>query len=173
MKSNSPRGGKCREEFSISEKSNFFSYLYAVGHIFFIADSSATDLSELSNWTLDWMLSHDMPADTAIYSCQGIRQGEKALETPLSQGESPALIVLDHGASPTSESVTFGKKLRDAIPESWIVELVEKDYPLPDRSDEAFFMPKPIRKSDWEDVLEHVFVEACSPQWSNVTPFHP
>lgn len=144
-----------------------------MGHIFFIADSAATDLSELSNWTLDWMLSRDMPADTAIYGCQGIRQGEKALEAPLAQGESPALIVLDHGASPTEESIAFGKRLRDAIPESWIVELVEKDYPLPERNDEAFFMPKPIRKSDWEDVLEHVFVEACTPQWSNVTPYNP
>lgn len=119
------------------------------------------------------MLSHDIPADTAIYTCKGIEQGEKALDTPLSQGESPALIVLDHGVKPTAESVAFGNRLRDLIPESWIVELVEKDYPISKQSDEAFFLPKPIRKSDWEDVLQHVFVEAGSPQWSNITLFRP
>ncbi|MBP5247480.1 MAG: hypothetical protein J6Z31_06425 [Fibrobacter sp.] len=144
-----------------------------MGHIFFISDDRATDLTELANWTLDWMLSHDIPADTAIYTCKGIEQGEKALDTPLSQGESPALIVLDHGVKPTQESIAFGNRLRDLIPESWIVELVEKDYPISKQSDDAFFLPKPIRKSDWEDVLQHVFVEAGSPQWSNVTPFRP
>ena len=144
-----------------------------MGHIFFISDDRATDLTELANWTLDWMLSHDIPADTAIYTCKGIEQGEKALDTPLSQGESQALIVLDHGIKPTKESIAFGNRLRDLIPESWIVELVEKDYPISKQSDEAFFLPKPIRKADWEDVLQHVFVEAGSPQWSNVTPFRP
>ncbi len=143
-----------------------------MGHIFFISDDRATDLSELSAWTLDWMLSHDIPADTAIYACQGLSQGEKALDTPLSQGESPALIVLDHGSCPTEDSIRFGKRLRDAIPESWVVELVEKDYPVVEKSEDAFFMPKPICKADWEEVLQHVFVEACSPQWSNVTPFN-
>ena len=144
-----------------------------MGHIFFISDDPATDLSEIANWTLDWMLSHDISADTAIYTCKGIAQGEKALDTPLSQGESPALIVLDHASAPTKESVLFGKRLRDAIPESWIVELVEKDYPVSKKSDDAFFMPKPIRKAEWEDVLQHVFVEAGSPQWSNVSSFRP
>lgn len=144
-----------------------------MGHIFFITDSRSSDLSELSSWTLDWMLSHDQPADTAIYSCQGIEQGKQAIEAPLSAGESPELIVLDHGKAPTKESVAFGKRLRAAIPESWIVELVEKDYPMPDRNEDAFFMPKPICKNDWEEVLQHVFVEACSPQWSNVSPLRP
>jgi len=133
---------------SFLRKSNFFSYFLIVGHIFFISDDRATDLTELANWTLDWMLSHDFPADTAIYTCKGIEQGEKALDTPLSQGESPALIVLDHGIKPTKESIAFGNRLHDLIPESWIVELVEKDYPISKQSDEAFFLPKPIRKAD-------------------------
>ena len=144
-----------------------------MGHIFFISDDRETDLTELANWTLDWMLSHDILADTAIYTCKGIEQGEEALDTPLSQGESPALIVLDHGFKPTKKSIAFGNHLRDAIPESWIVELVEKDYPVSKKSDDAFFMPKPIRKAEWEDVLQHVFVEAGSPQWSNVSSFRP
>ena len=144
-----------------------------MGHIVFISDDRETDLTELANWTLDWMLSHDIPADTAICTCKGIEQGEEALDPPLSQGESPALIVLDHGVKPTKKSIAFGNHLRDAIPESWIVELVEKDYPVSKKSDDAFFMPKPIRKAEWEDVLQHVFVEAGSPQWSNVSSFRP
>lgn len=119
------------------------------------------------------MLSHAFSADTAIYACKGLEQGAEALETPLSQGESPALIVLDHGRTPSEKSIAFGKRLRDAIPESWIVELVESDYPTPEKSDDAFFMQKPVRRPDWEDVLQHVFVEACSPQWSNATPLYP
>jgi len=140
-----------------------------VGHIFFISDSKDTDLGELAGWTLYWMLSHDISPDTAIYSCQGMEQGSKALETPLSQGESPALIVFDHGKTPTKESIAFGRRLRDTIPESWIIELVANDYPLPAKTEDAFFMRKPIRKNDWEDVLNHIFIEAGSPQWSNAT----
>lgn len=140
-----------------------------MGHIFFISDDPATDLSEIANWTLDWMLSHDISADTAIYTCKGIAQGEKALDTPLSQGESPALIVLDHASTPTKESVLFGKRLRDAIPESWIVELVEKDYPIDRDSNEAFLLPKPVNKNSWDEVLQYVLDEATTPQWSNAT----
>ena len=113
-----------------------------MGHIFFISDDRATDLSELANWTLDWMLSNDISADTAIYTCKGLDQGEKALETPLSQGESPALVVLDHGMRPTKESVQFGNRLRDLIPESWVLELVEKDYPVDKKSDDSFLLQK-------------------------------
>ncbi len=138
-----------------------------MGHIFFIADSRTTDLSEISNWTLDWMLSRDMPLDTAIYTCQGIEQGKKALQKPLSQGESPALIVLDHGTAPTEESVKFGESIRNAVPESWLVELVEKDFPISKNCEDAFLVKKPIQKSDWDDILQHVLEEASTPQWSN------
>lgn len=118
------------------------------------------------------MLSNDISADTAIYTCKGLDQGEKALETPLSQGESPALVVLDHGMRPTKESVQFGNRLRDLIPESWVLELVEKDYPVDKKSDDSFLLQKPICKSDWEETLLHVFVEAGSPQWSNASFRH-
>ena len=155
--------------FPFAVKLKFLVIFSPVGHIFFISYDPATDLSEIANWTLDWMLSHDISADTAIYTCKGIAQGEKALDTPLSQGESPALIVLDHASAPTKESVLFGKRLRDAIPESWIVELVEKDYPIDRDSNEAFLLPKPVNKNSWDEVLQYVLDEATTPQWSNAT----
>ncbi len=121
----------------------------------------------MAQWTLQWMLQHDLSADTAIYTCTRLDQALRSLEDPLAAGEPPALIVFDHGVPPTVETVHFCDKLRSCIPEAWIVELVSKEMPLPQDPSDSFWIKKPVCKEDWIDVLQHVFLQAATPQWSN------
>jgi len=138
-----------------------------VGHIFFIAPNDKCNLDALAQWTLRWMLQHDLPADTAIYSCTRLDQALRSLEEPLAAGEPPALIVFDHGDPPTPETIRFCERLHSCIPEAWIVELVSSKMPLPKNPGDSFWVKKPVCQEDWVDVLQHVFLQAATPQWSN------
>lgn len=146
--------------------------LEIVGHIFFIAPDAGGTLDEIAQWTLRWMLLHDLPTDTSIYTCKSIAEAERALEAPITAGEPPALIVIDQGSSPRQESIRFADKLRQCIPEAWIIELVTSKMPMGRKTNEAFWLKKPVVKGDWEDVLQHVFIQAGSPQWSNAEAHH-
>lgn len=137
-----------------------------MGHIFFIAPNEASNLDEIANWTLYWLLEHDLVPDTAIYTCQNLRQATVALEAPLNIGESPALVVVDHEEPPREETIEFAKNLRNCIPESWVIEMVPLSMPLPEANGDQFWIRKPVRKEEWLAVLEHVFLRASTPQWS-------
>ena len=137
-----------------------------MGHIFFIAPSADSNLDEISQWTLYWLLEHNLVPDTAIYNCHNLRQALVAIEAPLTIGEAPQLVVIDHTTPPQEETIRFAGKLRTCIPESWIVEIVPPDMPLPSVDENSFWVQKPVPKEDWLSVLEHVFLKAGSPQWS-------
>lgn len=137
-----------------------------MGHIFFIAPNEDSNLDDIAQWTLYWLLEHNLIPDTAIYNCHNLRQALVAIEAPLSAGEAPALVVLDHTTPPKEESIQFATKLHDCIPESWIVEIIPKDMPLPQVQENSFWILKPVGKDDWIAVLEHIFLKAGTPQWS-------
>ncbi len=137
-----------------------------MGHIFFIAPTPDTNLDEISEWTLFWLLEHNLVPDTAIYNCHTVRQALAAIEAPLSIGEPPALVVIDHSTPPREEIIKFADNLRNCIPESWILEIVPNDMPLPAAKENAFWVRKPVCKEDWIAVLDHVFFRAGTPQWS-------
>ena len=102
-----------------------------MGHIFFIAPDADSNLDEIAQWTLYWLLEHNLIPDTAIYNCHNLRQALVAIEAPLAIGEAPALVVLDHSTPPKEEVLEFAQKLHNCIPESWIVEIVPREMPLP------------------------------------------
>ena len=140
-----------------------------MGHIFFIAPNSDSNLDEIAEWTLYWLLEHNLVPDTAIYNCHNLRQALVAIEAPLAIGEPPALIVLDHATPPQEETLQFATKLHNCIPESWIVEITPRDMPLPHVQEHSFWIQKPVSEADWKAVLEHVFLKAGSPQWTATT----
>lgn len=142
-----------------------------MGHIFLIQATPNDDLDILGRWTVQWILRNEIPIDTTLYTCVGLEQASMAIAEPLAQGTPPALVVIDHGEAGLVEldrqAVTdFGERLRACIPETWIVELVGTLSLLPKDLQQAFLVPKPVRRSDWEDVLRHIFLHAPTPQWS-------
>ena len=136
-----------------------------VGHIFFIAPDSGDWLDTLARWTVQWILRNEIPIDTTIYTCSSLEQANETLAEPLAAGSPPALVVIDH-TNQDPAITRFGELLRSCIPETWVIEMVTGETPLPQDGDQAFLVHKPIRRGDWEDVLQHVFVQARSPQWS-------
>lgn len=142
-----------------------------MGHIFFIAPDSDEWLETLARWTVQWILRHDVPVDTTIYTCASLEQAQESLSAPLSQGNPPALVVIDH-SNPDPGVTRFGENLRACIPETWVIELVTGETPLPQDGDHAFLVRKPIQRADWEDVLQHVFLQARTPQWSRIQSSH-
>lgn len=139
-----------------------------MGHIFFIAPDADSNLDEIAQWTLYWLLEHNLIPDTAVYNCHNLRQALVAIEAPLAIGEAPALVVLDHSTPPKEEVLEFAQKLHNCIPESWIVEIVPKEMPLPQIQENSFWISKPVCRADWIAVLEHIFLKAGTPQWSAV-----
>jgi|SRR5574344_2541924 hypothetical protein len=138
-----------------------------MGHIFFITLDSSCNLDEVAQWTLFWLLDHDMVANTTLYTCSGLEQAYRALEKPLKNGNSPALIVIDYPMQPNAEMIQFVHRLRECIPETWIVEFIPRSMPMPSNKEEhLFWIPKPVCEEDWTDVLKHVCFQAASPQWS-------
>ncbi len=137
-----------------------------MGHIFFIAPTADSNLDEISQWTLYWLLEHNLVPDTAIYNCHNLRQASVAIEAPLALGEPPALVVIDHSTPPQSEAIHFAKKLRNCIPESWIVEITPDNMPLPSVDENSFWVQKPVTKESWIAILKHIFLTAGTPQWS-------
>ncbi|HHX14956.1 MAG TPA: hypothetical protein GX724_02195 [Fibrobacter sp.] len=138
-----------------------------MGHIFFITPDSSCNLDEIAQWTLFWLLDHDMVTDTTLYTCSGLEQAYQALEKPLKNGDSPSLIVIDYPLNPNPEMIQFVNRLRECIPEAWIVEFIPKNMPLPPKKDDSlFWVSKPVSQESWVGILQHVCLQAASPQWS-------
>lgn len=140
----------------------------SVGHIFFVTPSSDEQLDTLAQWTMEWILDNDIPYDSTVYSCTSLEMAEASIAIPLAHGISPSLVVIGHGA-PYQEITRFGETLRSCIPETWIIELVDGDSWLPTDLQHAFMVRRPIRREDWNDVLQHVFLQAVTPQWSRIS----
>ena len=139
-----------------------------MGHIFFIAPSSPGSLDRLSQWTFRWLLEHgDLAEDSAMYTCNSIEDATNLLESALIIGQSPALIILDHADRPHEQNLKFSKLLHDGIPESWIVELVPDNMPLPQCDENYYWVRKPVSEDEWYSTLEQVLLKSGSPQWAN------
>ena len=138
-----------------------------MGHIFFITPSSPGSLDKMSQWTLRWLLQNDMADDATMYTCNSIEDAQDILETALIEGESPALIVFDHADRAKDVNLKFSKLLHDGIPESWIVELVPDNMPLPQCDENYYWVRKPVSEDEWYSTLEQVLLKSGSPQWAN------
>lgn len=138
-----------------------------MGHIFFISPSAPGSLDRLCQWTFRWLLEHgDMAEDSTLYTCNSIEDATNLLESALIIGQSPALIILDHAETPREENLKFSKMLHDGIPESWIVEIVPDDMPLPNDENGFFWVRRPISEEEWNKTLQMVLLRNGSPQWA-------
>lgn len=139
-----------------------------MGHIFFIAPSSPGSLEKLSQWTLRWLLEHDLAIDSTMYTCNTIEDATSLLDSALTFGQSPTLIIFDHSDRPTAKNLAFSKSLRDGIPESWIIELVPDNMPIPEETDNLFWVRRPLSEDEWYETLNLVLLKSGSPQWAKV-----
>ena len=121
----------------------------------------------MSQWTLRWLLEHDMDDDMTMYNCSTIEDAVGLLDSALIFGESPALIVFDHADRPTEENLKFSEQLHNAIPESWVIELVPDSMPVPLTQNGQFYIRKPVKENEWNETLDLVLLRDCSPQWAN------
>lgn len=136
-----------------------------MGHIIFVAPNSDEQLDQLAHWTMQWILENDIPLDSSIYSCNSLETAESTIANPLMAGHSPFLVVLGHG-SPYQETAQFGANLRASLPETWIIEIIDENSWLSADLEQAFFVKNTMQQGDWEDILQHIFIQAASPQWS-------
>lgn len=137
-----------------------------MGHIFFITPSSPGSLDKMSQWTLRWLLQNDMADDATMYTCNSIEDAQNILETALIEGESPALIVFDHADRAKDVNLKFSKKLHEAIPESWIVEIVPDDMPVEKSDGSLYWIRRPADEDEWNETLEQVLLRTPTPQWA-------
>lgn len=137
-----------------------------MGHLFFVSARPNPHLEEIAGWTVQWILQKEIPVDSTLYACDSVAAARESIARPLSQGNPPALVVLDHQGLDNGELGAFGVLLRASVPETWVLDLVEPDSALPADREESFCLRKPLRQSDWEDVLAHIFLRARTPQWS-------
>ena len=143
-----------------------------MGHIFFITTSSPGSLDKLNQWTFRWLLEHgNMAEDSTLYTCNSIESAQSLLESALIIGQSPSLIIFDHADHATEKNLAFSKELHNGIPESWIIEIIPDDMPLPEdsRDDSTFWIRRPINEEEWYATLENVLHKNCSPQWAKWT----
>ncbi len=143
-----------------------------MGHIFFITPSSPGSLDKLNQWTFRWLLEHgNMAEDSTLYTCNSIESAQSLLESALIIGQSPSLIIFDHADHATEKNLAFSKELHNGIPESWIIEIIPDDMPLPEdsRDDSTFWIRRPINEEEWCATLENVLHKNCSPQWAKWT----
>ena len=143
-----------------------------MGHIFFITPSSRGRLDKLNQWTFRWLLEHgNMAEDSTLYTCNSIESAQSLLESALIIGQSPSLIIFDHADHATEKNLAFSKELHNGIPESWIIEIIPDDMPLPEdsRDDSTFWIRRPINEEEWYATLENVLHKNCSPQWAKWT----
>lgn len=137
-----------------------------MGHLLFVSTTPSPHLEEIARWTLHWILQNEIQVDSTIYACHSVGAASESIAKPLSQGNPPALVVLNHPVLENPDLLSFGALLRASIPETWILDLIETDSTLPQDREECFCLRKPLRQSDWEDVLAHIFLKASTPQWS-------
>lgn len=143
-----------------------------MGHIFFITPSSPGSLDKLNQWTFRWLLEHgNMAEDSTLYTCNSIESAQSLLESALIIGQSPSLIIFDHADHATEKNLAFSKELHNGIPESWIIEIIPDDMPIPEdsRDDSTFWIRRPINEEEWYATLENVLHKNCSPQWAKWT----
>ncbi len=134
------------------------------GHILLLT-TSVEHAEQIADWTVAWLIAKKLDPHPMVFVCHDLEMAERSLELPLQQAKPPALVILDHqGKDP--EMSRFSKKLRDCIPESWVVDLVSKEGLLPADPSSAHVIWKPTLREDWEDLLGHLFLRASTPQWS-------
>lgn len=140
-----------------------------MGHIFFITPSSPGSLDKLCQWTFRWLVENGEDADDCtLYTCNSIESAQNLLESALIIGQSPALIIFDHADSATEANLKFSKELHNGIPESWIVEIIPDDMPLPENSsdDSMYWVRRPVSEAEWNQTLDLVLRKSASPQWA-------
>ncbi len=143
-----------------------------MGHIFFITPSSPGSLDKLNQWTFRWLLEHgNLAEDSTLYTCNSIESAQSLLESALIIGQSPSLIIFDHADHATEKNLAFSKKLHNAIPESWLIEIIPDDMPLPEDSiaDSTFWIRRPVSEDEWSATLENVLHKNGCPQWAKWT----
>ena len=143
-----------------------------MGHIFFITPSSPGSLDKLNQWTFRWLLEHgNLAEDSTLYTCNSIESAQSLLESALIIGQSPSLIIFDHADHATDRNIAFSQKLHNAIPESWIIEIIPDDMPLPEDSVEnsTFWIRRPVSEDEWNNTLENVLHMNGCPQWAKWT----
>lgn len=108
-----------------------------------------------------------MAEDNTMYTCNSIEDASNILETALIQGESPALIIFDHADRPKDVNVNFSKKLHNAIPESWVIEIVPDSMPIQKDDRGLYWIRRPLGEDEWRETLDQVLRKTPTPQWAN------
>lgn len=145
-----------------------FIYLLDVGQqIYFISPSSPGSLDKLHQWTLRWLLEHDAYEDATLCTCTSIEEAADILETQLIYGDSPTLVIFDHFDQPEEKNLEFSRQLRNGIPESWIVEIVPGSMPIPESTENLFWVRRPVKEDEWLQTLDLVLLSSGSPQWAD------
>ena len=77
----------------------------------------------------------------------------------------------DHADHATEKNLAFSKELHNGIPESWIIEIIPDDMPLPEDSSDngTFWIRRPINEDEWCATLENVLHKNGCPQWAKWT----
>ncbi|OWV18743.1 hypothetical protein B7990_05580 [Fibrobacter sp. UWB4] len=112
-----------------------------------------------------------MAEDSTLYTCNSIESAQSLLESALIIGQSPSLIIFDHADHATEKNLAFSKELHNGIPESWIIEIIPDDMPLPEdsRDDSTFWIRRPVSEEEWYATLENVLHKNGCPQWAKWT----
>ncbi len=133
------------------------------GHIIAIAPLTP-EVKSISSWLVDWIKTHNLNVEPTVYTCDSVDLARKSLQLPLDIGNPPFLVIVDHSLK--NQNVRkFAKELREGIPECWIIELAEDTDLIPvDKT--AFMLKKPVNREEWDEVMEHLFKQAATPQWS-------
>jgi hypothetical protein len=134
------------------------------GHILLLT-SSVEHAEQIADWTVAWLIDQKIDQHPMVFVCHDLEMAERSLEMPLRDAKPPSLVILDHQGSDQAMA-RFSKRLRDCIPESWIVDLVPRDGLMPADPTSAHVLWKPTLREDWEDLLAHLFLRATTPQWS-------
>ena len=135
-------------------------------HIVFIAPDT-DEIARWGDWSVEWFDAHlpkEKPDFFLITSCQ---TALSSLAQPLTVGKSPALIVIDHALAPDLVPQLVSR-VRDALPESWMIEIVDSTTVVP-HSAETIALQRPIPKEEWEDLLQQTLIRSRTPQWSRAT----
>jgi hypothetical protein len=133
------------------------------GYIILVAEATI-EAEILSSWTVEWVLFNGVDIEPTVYLVDNLDLAKKSIEVPLASAHPPALVILDHSHA-QGEVSSFSQFLRSVIPETWIIDILTADSPVPE-DPTVFALFKPIHKENWENILKHVFSQAGSPQWS-------
>lgn len=134
------------------------------GHVLLVS-TDALFASKWADFTANWLLKHGVDPDPVVYVCHDLKLAEKSIQLPLSEALPPALVILDHQEA-DQRMVEFSQKLRDCIPETWVVDLIPRGGLLPANLETAHIISKPINQDDWDELFHLLFFQAANPQWS-------